>query len=222
MESLSLNSPILSFNPELNEPFLFPNKFLTNKLDSQVDYLHLILTAHVSPISTETPLHYAASLSDKLNSKIYLKREDMQPVHSFKCRGAFNKMRLLTPEQSKNGVICCSAGNHAQGVALAARHLKMSAIIVMPNSSPEIKRDAVKKLGGQVILHGKDFDEARIESKRLALLYNRTEIPPFDDPLVIAGFFYLIQVKELLPLKSFASTIHLLYLQSLFASVVVV
>ncbi len=118
------------------------------------DYLQKILTARVYDVARETPLDKAANLSARLNNTLLLKREDMQSVFSFKLRGAYNKMAHLAPEVLKRGVICASAGNHAQGVALAAHKLGIRAVIVMPTTTPQIKIDAVKKLGGEVVLAG--------------------------------------------------------------------
>lgn len=116
-----------------------------------------------------------------------LKREDLQPVFSFKIRGAYNKIAQLSREQLQAGVVACSAGNHAQGVALSAVHLGIDAIIIMPKGTPEIKVDAVRKLRGNVRLHGANYDEAQAEAMRLVETEGRTLIHPFDDPLVIAG-----------------------------------
>jgi len=119
-----------------------------------IDYLQKILTARVYDVAIETPLQSAPQLSTRLGHKVLLKREDLQPVFSFKLRGAYNKMAQLTPEQLKRGVICASAGNHAQGVALSAQKLGTTAIIVMPVTTPPIKIDAVMRRGGKVVLHG--------------------------------------------------------------------
>ena len=116
-----------------------------------------------------------------------LKREDLQPVFSFKLRGAYNKMAHLDPKDRWRGVVACSAGNHAQGVAYSARHLKIPATIVMPSGTPDIKHKNVSRLGGSVILHGADFDAAKAEAARLEKLHGLISIPPFDDPYVIAG-----------------------------------
>lgn len=118
------------------------------------DYLVQILTARVYDVAQETPLDYASNLSVRLNNKLLLKREDMQSVFSFKLRGAYNKMVNLPPDMLAQGVIAASAGNHAQGVALGARHLGTRAIIVMPVTTPQVKVNAVKARGGEVVLHG--------------------------------------------------------------------
>ncbi|KAI5290929.1 hypothetical protein KEM54_006979 [Ascosphaera aggregata] len=150
-------------------------------------YLRLILTSRVYEVVDETPLHHAVNLSNRLESRVLLKREDLLPVFSFKLRGAYNKMAHLDEQQRWRGVIACSAGNHAQGVAFSARHLKIPATIVMPAGTPAIKHKNVARLGGKVILHGPDFDSAKEEAARLEKQYNMTNIPPFDDPYVIAG-----------------------------------
>ncbi|CRG88044.1 threonine dehydratase [Talaromyces islandicus] len=151
------------------------------------DYLRLILTSRVYDVIEETPLQHAANLSNRLECKVLLKREDLLPVFSFKLRGAYNKMAHLSSNQRWKGVIACSAGNHAQGVAYSARKLKIPATIVMPSGTPAIKHLNVSRLGGSVVLHGSDFDAAKEEAHRLEKLHNLTSIPPFDDPYVIAG-----------------------------------
>ncbi|CAG8525756.1 484_t:CDS:2 [Paraglomus occultum] len=166
-----------------------PSPHLINPMPDfkEPDYLRLILTSRVYDIVNETPLQKATNLSFKLDNKIMLKREDLQEVFSFKIRGAYNKIAHLTPEEKKRGVIACSAGNHAQGVALSARHLGLPATIVMPLATPDIKWRNVKRLGAKVVLHGSDFDEAKQECARLSELHQLTNIPPYDDPYVIAG-----------------------------------
>ncbi|KAK5113669.1 hypothetical protein LTR62_003296 [Meristemomyces frigidus] len=151
------------------------------------DYLRLILTAKVYDVVETTPLTHAINLSNRLESKVLLKREDLQPVFSFKLRGAYNKMAHLTEAQRWKGVIASSAGNHAQGVAYSARKLKIPATITMPTGTPAIKHSNVSRLGGNVVLHGADFDAAKAEGARLAQIHGLTNIPPFDDPYVIAG-----------------------------------
>ncbi|MGL5831978.1 MAG: pyridoxal-phosphate dependent enzyme, partial [Waterburya sp.] len=130
------------------------------------DYLERILTARVYDVAQESALEYAPSLSTRLNNKLLLKREDMQSVFSFKLRGAYNKMAKLPPDILQQGVIAASAGNHAQGVALAARHLGTTAIIVMPITTPQVKIDAVKARGGNVILQGDTYDDACAYAKQ--------------------------------------------------------
>jgi threonine dehydratase len=130
------------------------------------DYLVQILTARVYNVAQETPLEYAPNLSKRINNKLLLKREDMQSVFSFKLRGAYNKMVNLPPDLLKQGVITPSAGNHAQGVALAARRLGTKAIIVMPMITPQVKINAVKTRGGEVLLHGYN-DDAYAHARQL-------------------------------------------------------
>jgi threonine dehydratase len=151
------------------------------------DYLKRILTARVYDVAQETPLDVAPNLSARLNNKLFLKREDMQSVFSFKLRGAYNKMAQLPPEVLALGVIAASAGNHAQGVALSARHLGTKAIIVMPETTPQVKVDAVKARGGMVVLHGDTYDDAYTYARELEAEKGLTFIHPFDDPDVIAG-----------------------------------
>ncbi len=151
------------------------------------DYLIQILTARVYDVAQETPLEYADNLSKRLNNKLLLKREDMQSVFSFKLRGAYNKMAQLSPELLAKGVIAASAGNHAQGVALAASHLGTTAIIVMPDTTPQVKIDAVKARGGEVILFGDTYHEACEYAHQIEVEKGLTFIHPFDDPDVIAG-----------------------------------
>ena len=151
------------------------------------DYLERILTARVYDAAVETPLDLAPNLSQRLGNRLLLKREDMQPVFSFKLRGAYNKMVQLDDRARACGVITASAGNHAQGVALAARTLGCDAAIVMPVTTPSIKVNAVKKLGGRVVLHGDSYDEAYAHALRLAEQEQRTFVHPYDDPDVIAG-----------------------------------
>ncbi|HEY9738864.1 MAG TPA: pyridoxal-phosphate dependent enzyme, partial [Coleofasciculaceae cyanobacterium] len=151
------------------------------------DYLVQILTARVYDVAQETPLEYAPNLSARLNNKLLLKREDMQSVFSFKLRGAYNKMAQLPPDLLAQGVIAASAGNHAQGVALAARQLGTQAIIVMPVTTPQVKIDAVKARGGEVVLQGDTYDDAYAYARQLEADKGLTFIHPFDDPHVIAG-----------------------------------
>lgn len=151
------------------------------------DYLERILTARVYDVAQETPLEYAPNLSARLNNRIMLKREDMQSVFSFKLRGAYNKMAQLSPDRLAQGVIAASAGNHAQGVALAASRLGTRAIIVMPVTTPQVKVDAVKARGGEVVLFGDTYDDAYAYARQLEAEKGLTFIHPFDDPDVIAG-----------------------------------
>ena len=158
----------------------------TQKL-KPADYLKKILTARVYDVAVETPLEPAKALSRRLHNTVLLKREDQQPVHSFKLRGAYNKMAHLTPEQLKKGVICASAGNHAQGVALSAQKLGTRAVIVMPTTTPQVKVDAVRAFGGEVLLHGDSYSDAYSHAVALEKLQGLTFVHPFDDPDVIAG-----------------------------------
>ena len=147
----------------------------------------MILNAPVYDVASETPLDPAPRLSQKLGNKILIKREDLQPVFSFKLRGAYNKLVHLTKEERAIGVIAASAGNHAQGVALAASKLNINATIVMPETTPEIKVDGVRKFGANVVLFGDDFSAAFTRANEIAARKSLIFIPPFDDPLVIAG-----------------------------------
>jgi threonine dehydratase len=151
------------------------------------DYLIKILNAKVYDVATESGLETAKNLSRRLGNQVLLKREDQQPVHSFKLRGAYNKMAHLTPEQLKKGVICASAGNHAQGVALSASKLGTRAVIVMPTTTPQVKIDAVKGLGGEVVLFGDSYSDAYNHSLTLQKKQGLSFVHPFDDPDVIAG-----------------------------------
>ena len=151
------------------------------------DYLEKILNARVYDVAVETPLDLAPNLSVRTGNRVLLKREDMQPVFSFKLRGAYNKIASLSPEKLKRGVICASAGNHAQGVALSAAKVGCRAVIVMPTSTPGIKVDAVRRRGGEVVLHGDSFDEACAYALELEKSEKLTFVHPFDDPEVIAG-----------------------------------
>jgi len=152
-----------------------------------LDYLQRILNARVYDVAIESPLHLANKLSARLDNQVWLKREDTQPTHSFKLRGAYNKMARLTPAELGRGVICSSAGNHAQGVALAAQKLGCKANIVMPVTTPELKSDAVLALGGNVILHGESYSEAYAHALELQQRHQYVFVHPFDDPDVIAG-----------------------------------
>ena len=151
------------------------------------DYLERILNARVYDVAVETPLDPAPGLSARTGNTVLLKREDMQPVFSFKLRGAYNKIVNLPPAQLKRGVICASAGNHAQGVALSAQRLGTRAVIVMPETTPQIKIDAVRARGGEVVLAGGSYDEAYAYALKLEKKEKLTFVHPFDDPEVIAG-----------------------------------
>ena len=154
---------------------------------STSDYAQMVDEADVYELAEKTPLERAALLSARLHNNVFLKREDLQPIFSFKLRGAFNKLNRLDPSQLKNGVICSSAGNHAQGVALAARRKNVRAVIVMPVTTPSIKVDAVRMLGGEAILHGDNYDAAFRHAQALQQEQGLTFVHPFDDPQVIAG-----------------------------------
>ena len=150
-------------------------------------YLQRILRARVYDVAVESPLDPAPNLSRRLGNQVLLKREDLQPVFSFKLRGAYNKMVSLSPAERQRGVIAASAGNHAQGVALAAQKLGCAAVIVMPVTTPEMKVRSVLARGAEVVLHGDTYDEACAEARRLERSRGLSFIHPFDDPDVIAG-----------------------------------
>lgn len=149
--------------------------------------LKMVLSASVYEVAQETPLTIATRLSAKCHNKVWLKREDLQAVFSFKLRGAYNRMKQLSPEERAKGVIAASAGNHAQGVALAAGRLGVKAIIVMPQTTPPIKVDAVRRLGGQVVLVGDSYDQAASYARQLVAEQGGCYIHPYDDWEVIAG-----------------------------------
>ncbi len=151
------------------------------------DYLESILNARVYDAAIETPLDLAANLSRRCGNTVFLKREDLQPVFSFKVRGAANKMAKLSREQLARGVICASAGNHAQGVALVAQKMGVRAVIVMPETTPAIKVDAVRARGGEVVLAGESFDDAYAHARELEASEGLSFVHPYDDPDVIAG-----------------------------------
>lgn len=151
------------------------------------DYLKRILTSRVYDVADETPLEFAPGVSARIGNTVLLKREDTQPVFSFKVRGAYNKMARLSPAELKRGVIAASAGNHAQGVALSANKLGCRAIIVMPVTAPQVKVDAVKAWGADVVLAGESFTDAYEHAKELEKQEKLTFVHPFDDPDVIAG-----------------------------------
>ncbi|HEY8925496.1 MAG TPA: threonine ammonia-lyase, biosynthetic, partial [Polyangia bacterium] len=151
------------------------------------DYLRRILNARVYDVAIETPLELAPRLSARLGARLMLKREDLQPVFSFKLRGAYNKMAGLPAAARARGVIAASAGNHAQGVALAARRLGCRAVIVMPTTTPEVKVKAVRALGAEIVLQGDSFTDAYGHALSLQRRQRLTLVHPFDDPDVIAG-----------------------------------
>ncbi|MEH6515508.1 MAG: threonine ammonia-lyase, biosynthetic [Halioglobus sp.] len=150
-------------------------------------YIKRILDARVYDVARETPVDEAYLMSRRLGNQVWLKREDLQPIFSFKLRGAYNKMSKLTQEQRDRGVVAASAGNHAQGLAMAAQHMGVSATIVMPRTTPQIKIDAVRNRGAKTVLHGDSFEEASEHAQKLVVEKNMVFVHPFDDPDVIAG-----------------------------------
>jgi threonine dehydratase len=155
--------------------------------DVRHDYVRKILDARVYDVAVQTPLDPMSRLSQRLGRRVLQKREDLQPVFSFKIRGAYNRIARLSDRERAAGVICASAGNHAQGVALSAQRLGISATIVMPVTTPPIKIDAVRYFGGKVVLHGDTFEEAYERSRALEEAEGLTFVHPYDDPEVIAG-----------------------------------
>ncbi len=151
------------------------------------DYPRMILSARVYDVAIESPLDPMERLTQRLGVPVLLKREDLQPVHSFKLRGAYNKIVGLPPAVRGRGIVTASAGNHAQGVALSASRLGLKATIVMPRTTPSIKVDAVRRLGGEAVLHGDAFDEALSHARKLEAELGLAFVPPYDDPAVIAG-----------------------------------
>src|SRR5215207_5837214 len=149
--------------------------------------LHDILTSRVYDVARETSLDEAPRLSLRLGNEVLLKREDLQPVFSFKLRGAYNKIAHLTEKERGRGIIAASAGNHAQGVAFSALKLKLRAVIVMPQTTPQIKVDAVRAMGAEAVLVGDSYAEAKAHCEELVATTGMTFIHAFDDPLVIAG-----------------------------------
>jgi threonine dehydratase len=152
-----------------------------------IDYVRKILDARVYDVAVQTPLDRMTRLGQRLGCAVWLKREDLQPVFSFKIRGAYNRIARLTPAERAVGVICASAGNHAQGVALSAKHVGIAATIVMPVTTPAIKIDAVRYLGAKVVLHGDTFEEAHERARAIEKTEGLTFVHPYDDPEVIAG-----------------------------------
>ena len=153
----------------------------------KIDYINEIENSNVYDVAQVTPITFLSKISQKYENRILLKREDLQPIFSFKCRGAYNKISNLSDDDKSSGIISASAGNHAQGVALAASKLKISAVIVMPTTTPSIKIESVKKFGVKVMLYGDSFDEAYEHALKISDKEERAFIHPFDDPLVIAG-----------------------------------
>ena len=150
-------------------------------------YIKKILSAQVYDVAIESPVDPAPLLSKRFDNNILLKREDLQPVFSFKLRGAYNKMMHLSDAERAKGVIAASAGNHAQGLALAALKLGVKATIIMPKTTPQIKVDAVRRRGAKVVLHGDTYDEASIHAQKLVDEKDLVYIHPYDDPDIIAG-----------------------------------
>jgi threonine dehydratase len=158
------------------------------EVDTSTDtMLRLILNSRVYDVAHETPLEPAVRLSRRLGNEVLLKREDLQPIFSYKLRGAYNRIAHLSDAERACGVIAASAGNHAQGVAYAAHHLGLRALIVMPRTTPEIKVDAVRALGAEVVLAGDSYADAKAHCDELILSTGMTFVHPFDDPHVIAG-----------------------------------
>jgi threonine dehydratase len=151
------------------------------------EYMPRIMQCRLDDLVLETPVQAMPALSERLGVDVLIKREDLQPVFSFKIRGAYAKLQTLTDDERQQGIICASAGNHAQGVAMAARHLGIDALVVMPAITPEIKVNAVQKMGARVIIHGDDFDSACKKALQLAEENGRIFIHPYDDPDVITG-----------------------------------
>ncbi len=170
-----------------NATFADDGTVCDNRDMSATNYLELIQNANVYDVAIESPLEIANNLSLKTGNSIFFKREDLQPVFSFKLRGAYNKIAHLSDEELARGVICSSAGNHAQGVALAAQRRQVRAVVVMPVTTPSIKIDAVRKLGAEVVLSGDAYDDAYAHARKLEKQQSLTFVHPFDDPLVIAG-----------------------------------
>ncbi|HSH80661.1 MAG TPA: threonine ammonia-lyase, biosynthetic [Herpetosiphonaceae bacterium] len=152
-----------------------------------VEYLQRILTSRVYDVAHETPLQYASRLSMRLGNQVYLKREDLQPIFSFKLRGAYNRMAHLTVAERERGVITASAGNHAQGVAFSGQHLGIRTVIVMPVTTPPIKVEACRARGAEIVLYGDSYSDAEAHAYHLQAEQGMIFVHPYDDPLVIAG-----------------------------------
>ncbi|KAJ6746769.1 THREONINE DEHYDRATASE, partial [Salix koriyanagi] len=197
--SSTLSSPPHRANKVSSNSLQYPSGYLgavpertvkdgdNESIVNAMEYLTNILSSKVYDVAIESPLQLASKLSERLGVRIWLKREDLQPVFSFKLRGAYNMMAKVPKEQLQRGVICSSAGNHAQGVALAAKRLGCDAVIAMPVTTPEIKWQSVERLGATVVLVGDSYDEAQTYAKKRAKEEGRTFIPPFDHPDVIMG-----------------------------------
>ena len=183
-----MNNPTLIRMKPTKAPLIVPSKAPRKaKALQPADYLIKILNARVYDVAQESALETAQLLSKRLHNTVLLKREDQQAVRSFKLRGAYNKMAHLSPAQLKQGVICASAGNHAQGVALSASRLGARAVIVMPTTTPQVKVDAVRGFGGEVVLFGDSYTDAYNHALTLEKKQGLTFVHPFDDPDVIAG-----------------------------------
>ncbi|KAI0339879.1 threonine ammonia-lyase [Trametopsis cervina] len=181
-------SATLEYASDAPKPLKYPRLAKHHLLpDGTPDYLRLILNSKVYDVVKETPLIRCEGLSVRFGNEIWLKREDLQDVFSFKIRGAYNFMANIPKEDRWKGVITCSAGNHAQGVAMSGQKLDIPCTIVMPLGTPAIKMRNVSRMGAKVVLHGEDFDAAKAECARLAEMHGITFVPPYDDPLVIAG-----------------------------------
>ena len=170
--------------PQTSQPQA--SQFQPGQMDA-LDVLRLALTSKVYGAAIETPVSETPRLSARVGSRVLLKREDQQPIFSFKLRGAYNKMSQLTPEEAARGVICASAGNHAQGVAFAAQALDIAAVIVMPATTPDIKVQACRARGAEVVLFGDSFSDAETHAFALQRERGLTFVHPYDDPLVLAG-----------------------------------
>ncbi|KAJ0028283.1 hypothetical protein Pint_35820 [Pistacia integerrima] len=185
----ALSKPVAEISPAVTSREI-PERTVNgdgDNITNAMNYLTNILASKVYDVAIESPLQFAPKLSERIGVKLWLKREDLQPVFSFKLRGAYNMMAKLPKDQLKKGVICSSAGNHAQGVALSAKTLGCDAVIAMPVTTPEIKWQSVKRLGAKVVLVGDSYDEAQAYAKKRAREEGRTFVPPFDHPDVIMG-----------------------------------
>lgn len=182
-----LSTRMTAVQPQITRPQRTPEVSVSGESTRALDYLELVLTSRVYDVVTETPLEEAPLLSSRFHNRLLLKREDTTDVKSFKVRGAYNMMAKADPDSLKRGVVAASAGNHAQGVALAAQKLGISATIVMPAVTPKIKVDAVKRRGGNAILYGDNFDAAKIKALEIAKSSGMLFVPPFDHPEIIAG-----------------------------------
>ncbi|WP_424950447.1 threonine ammonia-lyase, biosynthetic [Deinococcus sp.] len=164
-----------------------PNTTLQEHTPTGMELVQQVLTSRVYEVAIETPLQHAPGLSGRLGQPVYFKREDLQPIHSFKLRGAYNRMSQLSLQERERGVICASAGNHAQGVAYSAQRLGVRAVIVMPATTPDIKVNACRTRGAEVRLHGDSYSDAAEYAEKLQVELGLTYIHPYDDPAVIAG-----------------------------------